>query len=919
MQTDRAFPSRYGVELVTWMWLIALFILVQLWSLPASQQRLLSLFLVAIGLYLLLVFRILLPRFRYAPRVIYAILVVDVLLVGALRFLFGEALTVFELAFVPLIVIAAMVSGRSGVLALALFAALMNLLAQVRFVNFPGQFLAPAEWMNQVLIVGGFALIGLVTLFHKEMVSRRAVYSASAAMEAAKSERSHREDAERTARRWEMVNAVGLHVELESTPAEIYRVVGAELRTHGLFCFIGLVDISAQRIRSAYLSLAPGLQEEMESLTGLRLEDVYIDLEDLQLFKQAVTERRAVYLTSSTEVVQRILPKLAGALVARVLPAIGLHQSLVAPLCAKSKVIGLFGVWGPALQPCDEPAITALARHVAIALEKTRLLELEQKRAAQFALVGEIGTRAGRLLDLNDLLTQVPSLVVERFGFENVSILLNEPSKRQVVLRSHAGRRIDSQTVGYCQSWDIGLIGLAARTGETVVSNETRTDPRYYAANYGENLCRSELCVPLKRGSETLGVLDLQSTVPNAFDPVDTAAVEVLAGQVAAAIERSERYAIERKRAAQLALVSEIAEKIASILDPDLLLPHVAKLIRERFGFDNVAVLVLDESKQDLYVRAVSGPYADSLSPAYRQSVQVGLIGAAVREGATIIVNDVSQDPRFYRPPGYLPETGSEICIPLKIGSQVLGVLDIEAPERNAFDESDTGAMETLANQIAIALENARLYSQTKGEAEIKATLLRELSHRVKNNLTAIAGLLYLRLDDNQTPREQILTETLTRVQSMAVAHTLLAASPQARVDLLELCRRVVSDTVNQMSLPEQPFPFTVQGPSVEISSKQAASLALVLNELATNAIKYSDKNSSQACSLGIETSNGQLQLTLFNPGRLPEGFDPNAPSSSMGLSLVRTLVEKDLKGRFAISSSDGAVTSVVTFTKDEG
>jgi two-component sensor histidine kinase len=293
----------------------------------------------------------------------------------------------------------------------------------------------------------------------------------------------------------------------------------------------------------------------------------------------------------------------------------------------------------------------------------------------------------------------------------------------------------------------------------------------------------------------------------------------------------------------------------------------------------------------------------------------VGLLGVAARTGSTTVVNDVTRDDRFYFPPGEQAVTGSEMSVPIKIGRRVLGVLDIQTSDVNAFDASDRAAMETLANQVAVALENARLYAETKDEAEIKATLLRELSHRVKNNLTAVVGLLSLGLDDETISREDILNETLMRVQSMAVAHTLLANSPWARVDVMELSRRVIGDTIRQMTLPGRHIVFDVRGDSLEISAQQATSLALVLNELVANAIKHGGAGTSPGLSLCIQHNQNELRLEFSN--QIAEGDDssPDWISSGVGLRLIRTLVEKDLGGRLTFASHDKTFFSVIWFT----
>ena len=128
----------------------------------------------------------------------------------------------------------------------------------------------------------------------------------------------------------------------------------------------------------------------------------------------------------------------------------------------------------------------------------------------------------------------------------------------------------------------------------------------------------------------------------------------------------------------------------------------------------------------------------------------------------------------------------SEICLPLR-GRTHHWSFDLEAKAPNAFDAHSEELLTVFANQLAITIENARLYVQTKRDAEVKAALLRELSHRVKNNLAAITSLLYMALDEPPQSREQILGETLGRVQSMALAHALLARSGDAHVNLVDL------------------------------------------------------------------------------------------------------------------------------------
>ncbi|MBI4789366.1 MAG: GAF domain-containing protein [Chloroflexi bacterium] len=921
MVTDRAFPYRHWVEFIKWFGLAGLYLIVFALPMPEPERTSMLRFLFFVGAYLIFIFHYLFPRAQYAPRVIYALLVIDVMIVGVLRLLLADYLPDFDLAFVPLIVIAAMVAHRRGVLVLVLTAALTDFVTQLYLSSARPESSLLLALLNQLLILGGFTLIGLTVVVLVETVRRRTVESSEAGDRLAQVERQRREEAERMAQRWELINAVGVFIQEESDPTRIFQVIGGELQKLRLHCFIALWDEPSQKLRLGYVSLAPAARRHLERLVGMSATEFRMNIADMPEFRRALAERRAVFFESSHEFIRRHWPQLSPEFAQRIVELAGLGKHINVPLLARDRSLGLLGLWGPDLDAADLPVMTGLAQQIAVALEKARLFEREQKRAAQLVVVSEIAEKAVGLLDAEELFHEVTLLIVRRFGYENASVFVNEPGTREVVLRAHAGSAINREEIGYRQSWDVGLIGEGARLGKTIVANDVCGDPRYHTDDAERDICRAEMVVPLKRDRETLGVLDVQSTAANVFEAVDVAAMEALANQIAAAVEKRDLFAAERKRAAQLALVSAIAERITAIHDSDQLLRQVVVLIEERFQYHNVALFSLDERMAAVRLRAVAGGDADLFGADYIQSVSVGLIGAAARTGVTINLPDVRQDARFYFPDTRATVTGSELSVPLKMGDKILGVLDLQARERNAFDASDVAAMETLANQIAVALENARLYAQTRNEADVKAALLRELSHRVKNNLGTIVGLLYLGLDQETIPRETILNETLTRVQSMAVAHSLLANSPRARVDVLELSRHVLGDSVRQLTLPGQTVPFVVEGDSFEISAQRAASVALILNELVTNAIKHSGESPEVELRLGVKLMRGQARLEFFSRGaRLPEESGRDPANGGLGLQLIRTLVEKDLGGAFVLSScpDPSGVLGVITFTPEK-
>src|SRR5574341_300631 len=542
MLTNRAFSLRLGIEVLAWVALAGLFVLVQFLPLPSPQQTLASFALIILGAYLLLTFRYLFSRPAPDPRLIYTSLVIGMIILGVLDLLLGEYLSNFEMTFIPLMVVTALFTGWRGTLTMSILSALIHSAVDLLSMTNAGRPLTELV-SNDALIASAFILTGLVVAFLSETVRRRSAESADAVTRAAVLERQRREEAERSARRWEILNAVGLKVLQELQPQPLFETIGAELKSLGLNCMIALWDEPGKTLRAEYISMSPALRRFLERRLDFSVRDLRLNLNDLPQYQQAIAAQRSSFGYTTDETMLSVWPRLSKTLVARIFTLASGRQRIVAPLLASGEVIGVFRVWGRNLDASDVPAITGLAQHIAVALEKARVLKREYKRASQLALVNEIGQRVAGMLDFDESLNEVTQLIAQRFEFCNVAVLLNDIPAHQVVLRAHAGDAASQVPIGYRQSWDVGLIGVAARTGQTVLVNDVRADPRFFSGTPGRDPCRAELVVPLKRGTEVFGVLDLQSPTLNAFEPTDVAAMEALAHQIAIALENARLYA----------------------------------------------------------------------------------------------------------------------------------------------------------------------------------------------------------------------------------------------------------------------------------------------------------------------------------------------------------------------------------------
>ena len=242
--------------------------------------------------------------------------------------------------------------------------------------------------------------------------------------------------------------------------------------------------------------------------------------------------------------------------------------------------------------------------------------------------------------------------------------------------------------------------------------------------------------IPIMEQGMVLGALQISRPKGPEFKQEELDLLERLAGVIAVSLIASHRLAVERFRLNQLNLVSEVSAQIANVLKVDELASRVTKLIQRTFHYYYVAIFTLRNNSTSLRFRSSAmAPRPGKRKPKVALEVELGqgLVGQAAAEGARIIVDDVRQDPR-YRFVDSLPETRSEVVLPLKIGELVLGVLDIQSDQPHAFHPNDLLILGALADTIARAVEGARLYSNLRRRAD-QLALVAEVSKSVSSSL----------------------------------------------------------------------------------------------------------------------------------------------------------------------------------------
>jgi sigma-B regulation protein RsbU (phosphoserine phosphatase) len=257
-----------------------------------------------------------------------------------------------------------------------------------------------------------------------------------------------------------------------------------------------------------------------------------------------------------------------------------------------------------------------------------------------------------------------------------------------------------------------GIVGAAAQDREPQFVADTSRDPRYVSVFPG---ALAEMAIPLVHRDRLVGVLNIEGPDAAAFTPEARAALQVLASHLAIAIENATLYRETRWYAGLLATLYEIGRETASILDLDELLHRVAEIVKRVIDYEMFGILLLDEGGSDLILR--KSVRFRGAGEKTRIPLGEGLCGAAAVTKQPILVGDVRKDPRYLQ---LIPETRSELVVPLIHKDRVVGVFDLESSIVDSFNEEHVKILTPLASQVAVAIENARLYEELwKKEARL--------------------------------------------------------------------------------------------------------------------------------------------------------------------------------------------------------
>jgi signal transduction histidine kinase len=509
----------------------------------------------------------------------------------------------------------------------------------------------------------------------------------------------------------------------------------------------------------------------------------------------------------------------------------------------------------------------------------------------------------GRDLELRPLLSRILSEACLLLGADEGTIGLVD-AERDIV-RTEAAYETPHDALGFEIPSGVGLTGA-------VLAARAPVHARRFADLPGAELRpwraeHSVLGVPIRWGDEIIGVFGL-GRAPRAdsrrrpFTRRDEHSLAGFARYAAIAIENANRLALERHRLERSTLIARVGQLVSANLQLDDLLQRTADAVHELLGYENVAIplIVEDGGEPTLHLRAFGGEYKRLIGGEHRLPIATGLMGAAASSGDTLLVNDVGSDPRYFPTPG-VEGIRSELAVPIVLGARVLGVLNVES--RQAFTEEDAAGLRVVAAQLAVAIENARLFDAAQQAAVLdeRHRLARELHDAVTQQLFSASlvaqavGPAYAR-DPEEGDRRAAMLVTLTRTALGEMRALLAELRPlrPSRADVPPAREEITLAQVRSDGLAAALRAYAgspaLAGLNVAVAdggyapqdAEREETLFRIAQEALHNVVKHARATRAEVC---IDASGDCVRLTVHDDG---VGFTPAERTSANGAGARR-------------------------------
>lgn len=507
-------------------------------------------------------------------------------------------------------------------------------------------------------------------------------------------------------------------------------------------------------------------------------------------------------------------------------------------------------------------------------------------RPQVFAALREIVRSLSSAWDLDTTLDLITRKTTEVMHVDSCTIYLLDPDGESLRLQASTGlsKRAFGRSVLRVGE---GMTGYAVVHNKPIFAADARNNPYFkWVEEAEETGFKSLLAVPLTIENTPIGALNVQTADVHEYTADEVEILSLIGDLAASTLARAQLYDRQRRQIRELSTLAQISETVTSPMYLDEMLGIVSEMAAQIMEATVCHVYLLDDSQETL-IRHTG--LENHSSGSLRIPLGQGIIGRVASSSSPYYAGDLSMVADFEEIEWVLANNlVSLLSVPLSVRDRVIGVLNCYTDQFRNFSEKEQTLLITLANQMALAIENAQLITNT--------AVVREMHHRVKNNLQTIAMLMQLQVYETDNPdTRQALETNIYRIRSIASVHEALSEKGFHLVDVKGVMEKIARATAETMINPGQDISINVYGNSLQLPSRAATALALVINELVQNALEHALPHQPQGqidISIG-RSSDEFIILVRDNGSGLPEEFESN-----LGLEICETLVHEDLAGQ---------------------
>ncbi|MCX6359406.1 MAG: GAF domain-containing protein [Armatimonadetes bacterium] len=541
----------------------------------------------------------------------------------------------------------------------------------------------------------------------------------------------------------------------------------------------------------------------------------------------------------------------------------------------------------------------------AMALIEVMQAEIEEREAEADAL-RRVGEATGSAFDLEEILKVTADIAIQVTETDSCQVYLYDRANDDLVLRA-ADETGQSMVRRIRLKLGEGITGWVARERRYVaISRNATRDHRFrYFPEIREEEYESILSVPLVSRNELIGVVNVRTRKPHEYSRIQVRMLSGIANQVAGAIDKARRTRRLETTAAHLRNLSEVSKTVTENVYVDEMLQSLVDMTARTMNYKVCTVMLADKATGELEIKATQ---SSSLEYTNKPRVRIGesISGQAVETGTVVMVRDVRTHPE-YRFPDIAERAGlcSMAAVPLTYKGDIIGVLNCYTEAVHEFTPEEVSILRSLGAQAALAIVAAKFM--------MKSAVVREMHHRVKNNLQQIVGLVRLQAKFSKyITVEDAMTDTLNRILAIAAVHELLLRDDLESVCVNRLAEQILTATKQSVVQPNMSIHMAVSGPEIWLPLAQATSVALVLNELVQNAVEHGFRELTQGrVHVDLDDNGERIEIRVTNDGQpLPEGFNP-AANDRLGLRIVNDLVRGGLGGAFEMTNRNGIEATV--------